>query len=167
MKIEQVTKYRVGSCEFSTEEEAQNFLLQEKNSQDIFSQNLSILNDFVLKNGSTHIPAVDPEGNVKLFYSSHDNDPRNDWKELFGDEMLRYIDWKVKIIDPDQFLEKFCQQSSTMSIDANELSCLISVIKGFINSKQHYTYSSLIKTYSSILDSLGEMRFNPVYLDRD
>ena len=68
MDIIPITKYRVDSSEFSTEEEARAYIKSKIDAKSILARNIELLNHAAKH--CLYIPATDSEGRLRLFSNS-------------------------------------------------------------------------------------------------
>ena len=161
MDIESVTKYRVGSSEFNTREEAYEFIMCSNDKSEILKTNRANLED--CGQMYTYVPCLDySDKSLRLFIKRYNNYDQGDgWEDILGREHLKYVDGLLQVIDSQRFIDKFIEQSQNYSIDAQDLGQLIVALNYHINMLEG---ANLVQVYKLVIDALARVQYSPIYI---
>ena len=160
MDIEPITKYRVGSSEFSTREEAYQFIMNQNDKNEILKTNLANLND--CGQMYIYVPCLDySDKSLRLFIKRYNNYDQGDgWEDILGREHLKYVEGLFQVIDSRRFINEFIAQSQNYSIDAQDLGTLIVAIRSHLGK-----IGPSVELYEKVFDALNKMQYSPVYIN--
>lgn len=162
MDIIPITKYRVGSSEFSTREEAYQFIMNQNDKDEILKTNWANLND--CGQMYTYVPCLDySDKSLRLFIKRYNNYDQGDgWEDILGREHLKYVEGLLQVIDSQRFIDKFIEEAENYSIYAQDLGQLIAGLNFHIKLLQG---ANFVQVYKLVLDALARVQYSPVYIN--
>lgn len=166
MNITPITKYRVDSSEFNTEEDARAYIRSKTDAQIQLAHNIKILNWVVQLNpNNPYIPATDSEGGLRLFSKRYNNfDQGMGYEDILGREHLKYVESELKIISSKEFIDGFIHLADALFIYADDLPPLIAALKAhLLEYFEGENTSQILAVYANILDALAKVQYASVY----
>ena len=163
MNITPITKYRVDTSEFNTEEDARAYIRSKTNAQIHLNHNIKILNEAAPFN--PYVPATDSEGGLRLFSKRYNNfDQGMGYEDILGREHLKYVESELKILSSKEFIDGFIHLADTLFIYADDLPPLIAALKAhLLEYFEGENTSQILAVYANILDALAKVQYAPVY----
>jgi hypothetical protein len=163
MNIIPITKFRVDTSEFNTEEEARAYIKSKTDAQIHLNHNIELLNEAAKH--CPYVPTTDSEGGLRLFSKRYNNfDQGMGYEDILGREHLKYVESELKILSSKEFIDGFMHLADTLFIYADESAALISALKAhLLEYFEGENTSQILAIYANLLDALGKVQYAPVY----
>lgn len=155
MEIQKQEKYRVGSSEFDSLQQAEHYHGEINRREKLFNFNSSLLDDY-----PHGLVPVEIDGEIDLFLRQCSNG-QNPWTSIIKEQDLRYYtdeSEKIKILTPNEWLTEFYKTRPIIS--AANFSLFISSVLKLAKRAEDVDYRQLC-------EAIGKLQIEAEYCYRN
>lgn len=159
MKIEKATIFKVGSCQFNTEEEAKSYIASKEYMDETFSCNLGLLQS----SSYLFVPCLEEDDGVlkiRLFSKKYNNfDQGEGWEDILENKHLKYVESRLTLLSSSEFINKFLEISSELVMETENLGELIVALRWHLSQLDNKA-----ELFEKVFNALEHIQYSPVVI---